>query len=131
MPVEVYWDSREQGRLVLELSSPLDWEQFTAGVRRAHAVSAGDARDTSLIVWAGAAFPEGFALWRFSAIFREQPGTIRRTIIVVEKPSPVLGLAWQLAGIVRQLYPTKSAIYFTSSMREARALSTPADAGVV
>lgn len=131
MPVDVYWDSREQVRLVLELTPPLDWEQFMEGVRQAHAVSAGDARDISLIVWAGSAFPEGLALWRFNTIFRDQPGNIRRTIVVVEKPSTMLTLARQLAGIVRQLYPSKSAIYFVSSMREARALSTPADASIV
>ena len=114
---------------MLELSQPLDWEEFMAGVRQAHAVAGMSTHNIALVVWAKSSFPEGLALWRFNSVFRAQPGNLRQTIIVVEKPSPMLMFAKQLAGIVRNLYPTKSMIYFASSMQEAVALSASA-AGV-
>ncbi|MFN8452247.1 MAG: hypothetical protein U0521_27535 [Anaerolineae bacterium] len=128
MAFEVYWDSREQRLLVLELSQTVTWEEFMEGVRETHEMSETTIKDLTLVVWAKAAFPEGLALWRLSSVFRSQPGNIRRTIIVVETSNPLLALAKRLAGIVRDLYPTKSRIYFADSMEAARALSAPADA---
>jgi hypothetical protein len=128
MAFEVYWDSREQRRLVLELDQTVTWEAFMTGVREAHVVSTMMPEDMTLVILAKTSFPEGLALWRLSGVFRGQPENIRQTIIVAEKGGSMLAFAKRLAGIIRGLYPTKSHIQFADSLEAARALSTPVDA---
>ena len=124
MAFEVYWDSREYGRLVLEFSSTVTWEDFSAAAQQAHAVALAARQSITLVIWAKTPFPDGLALWHFGVAFRAQPPNIQQTIIIPEKTGPVLTFAKSLAGIIWQVYPAKSPIRFADSMEEARMLST-------
>lgn len=131
MAHEVYWDSLEERRLVLEFGELVTWEEFHTGVREAHAVISAAHQPTILVVWAKPAFPDGLALWRLSSAFQAQPRNLVQTIVIPDKNPSVVTFARALAGIIRRLYPGRNEIVFTRTIEEARAVAAPADTVVL
>ncbi len=123
MPIQVQWDTLTQDQLVVELSAPLTWKDFQQGIDQAHRMIAQVDTTVTMIIWAKAALPPGFALPHFRTAFQNQPRNTGRVIIVPEEKPRMLMFFKRMGTVIQQAFPNKNGVVFVDTIDEARGLN--------
>lgn len=131
MAVRAEWDSTHPNCMLIELTDPLTWDAFHAGIRGAHDRIRRVSTRATIIVNTRAHLPKGQPMMHFRDAFQDQPDNVERVIIVSNNYDPfLLNFIKRVATILQRLYPFKSRLTFVNTLEQAYALVSAPYAGI-
>src|SRR5690606_29211901 len=117
--------------MVIDLTDPMTWDAFNAGIRSAHGTIRRVSGRVTIIVNACASLPQGQPMMHFRDAFQDQPDNVERVIIVSDGSHPFLfDFIKRIATILQRLYPFKSRLTFVNTLEQAYALVSAPYAGI-
>lgn len=120
MPITIYWDYPATYRLILEISTPMTWDELLRQTQEAHRLIAESSQVIDLIVWTVGEPPEGSILRNLRKVLEQQPANVGQVLIVTDAASTTLMFVQRIATALRSLFPQKSRVQFVQSLEEAR-----------
>lgn len=123
MPIRVYWDTPARDCLLIEIASPITWDQFHECSQTGNRLIREVGQRVNVIVWVSGELPSGDVLPHLRWFLNMEPPNVDQTLIAIAAPANVEMFLRRIVSTAQRLSSRNGRVVYVPTLDEARRLS--------